>query len=213
MKYNYDIFFSIFVLGQLWWLVGWSHLCGAFFLLFCMPGASLLLSDTGGRGAAAPARWAPLHGGWCPGSRLVGTGTSQQSPCALGPHGPSHACPSVLSVLSQGHCTLWSSVIQTLISIPPPREPSGLASCSPCADTWPSPQEVSWDLPLCSHLSWITILGLLVSSVSQPLFYIFLVFFSCFRWEGKSWPHCFILAISRNLAFSLHIKIWLYLLF
>lgn len=31
MKCNYNIFFSIFVLGQLWWLVGWSHLCGACF--------------------------------------------------------------------------------------------------------------------------------------------------------------------------------------
>ena len=38
MKYNYDIFFSIFVLGQLWWLVGWSHLCGA-----CSPCSSACL--------------------------------------------------------------------------------------------------------------------------------------------------------------------------
>ena len=38
MKYNYNIFFSIFVLGQLWWLVGWSHLCGA-----CSPCSSACL--------------------------------------------------------------------------------------------------------------------------------------------------------------------------
>lgn len=207
MKCNYDIFFSIFVLGQLWWLVGWSHLCGACFPALLHAWCFIIAIRHRWARCGCPS-WVSSSARWLVSWELAGGNRHfpAESLCSW-PRGVPHMPAHRFSV-SWARDIALSGARSSRPSSPYPNPESLLdwPSCSPCADTWPSLQEVSWDLPPCSHLSWITILGLLVSSVSQPLFYTFLVFFSCFWWEGKSWPNCFTLAISRNLALSFSYK-------
>lgn len=147
-----------------------------------MPGASLLLSDTGGRVRCPSQVKLPLHGAWClrPGWWEQGHFPAE---CLCSWLTWSLTCPLISSQVSgQGHCILWGSVIGPHLPFTPPRSLLAWPHAVPVLTPGLLPGgELEPSNVLISHGS--PIMSLLVSSVSQPLF-IYSLFFSVVSGAG-----------------------------